>query len=70
MKNTNIFSIFIIFLVCFSFLACQEEDLPEIIAPTTINLSNSTLYEKLPIGTIIALFSTDIEDNTIQYRLI
>lgn len=70
MKNTNIFSIFITFLVCFSFLACNEEEVPEITTPTTINLSNSTLYEKLPIGTIIALLSTDIEDNTIQYRLI
>jgi len=49
---------------------CKEEELPEMIVPTTINLSNTAIYEKLPLGTTVALLSTDIEDINIRYRLV
>lgn len=61
----------IIALFVFSLLfACKDEKLPEVLTPTIINLNNTTIYEKLPSGTTVALLSTDIEDTNIRYRLV
>lgn len=61
------FQCYILLISCFIF-SCGDKE--EAIRIAAINLTNETLYEKLPANTTVASLSTDIADNTITFRLV
>lgn len=58
-------SILFILLIC----ACGKEE-ATVQGPSTINLSNATLYELLPQETIVATLSTDVLDDDMRFLLV
>lgn len=65
-KNIRLF-LPILLLVSFLLSNCGED---AIVGPTQINLTNTSIYERLPANSNVATLSTDILDSSPNFRLV
>ena len=74
MKINVINSLLVMLLISITFSNCGKgDDDPPIVeakTPTSINLSNDIIYEKLPSGTVIGELSTDLTVTGIKYKIV
>ena len=54
--------------ICLLLTSCKKEETTP--SPSAINLSHTSIFEKLPRETNVAIISADLDDNTIKYRLV
>ncbi|HFA49736.1 MAG TPA: YbhB/YbcL family Raf kinase inhibitor-like protein [Bacteroidetes bacterium] len=72
MTNHLTKSLLAIFLFAVTFASCTKDEegdpTDEFQTPTEISLSNSTIYEKLPEGSVVAFLSSDVSEPGMQYK--
>ncbi len=75
MKNYSARNLLTIFLFAFIFLNCKKDDegadpQPMLQTPTVIKLSHTSIYEKLPEGTIFSILTTDVSGSSVGFSLV